>query len=252
MPTSKRGRSKDDLPELPDLTVPKYSATKTFKPLNKSQEIYYNKISNNTVTFGLGPAGTGKTFVAAMVAAEALKSKRVERIIVSRPVVEAGESLGFLPGDMKEKFTPYIQPFLEALARIIGTGHVEALVNNERIVFLPLAYMRGWSFENAFVILDEAQNSTSSQMKLFLTRIGKNSKIVVDGDGSQRDIDVRGLQDAVERLASVSGVAIHTFQVSDIVRSGIVADILKAYSGDYDLEESDEQREGLNTFLNNS
>lgn len=250
--SSKRSRSKDELPVLPDLTTPKYISTKSFKPLNKSQEIYLNKIQNNTITFGLGVAGTGKTFIAAIAAAEALKSKKVDRIIISRPVVEAGESLGFLPGDMKEKFTPYIQPFLEALSRVLGSGHVEALVNNERIVFLPLAYMRGWSFDNTFVVLDEAQNATTGQMKLFLTRIGKNSTIVVDGDGSQRDIDVRGLQDAVERLASVRGVAIHTFQVSDIVRSGIVADVIKAYSGDFDFEESEEQREGLNTFLKNS
>jgi phosphate starvation-inducible PhoH-like protein len=252
MPHNPRSRKRDELPVLPELAAPKYSSTKVFKPLNKSQETYLNKIQNNQITFGLGPAGTGKTFVAAMAAAEALKSKKVDRIIISRPVVEAGESLGFLPGDMNEKFTPYIQPFLEALSRILGSGHVEALVNNQRIVFLPLAYMRGWSFENTFVILDEAQNATKSQLKLFLTRIGKNCSVVVDGDGSQRDIDVNGLQDAVERLASVRGVAIHTFQVSDIVRSGIVADIIRAYSGDFDYAESEDQREGLNTFLNNS
>lgn len=252
MPTNKRSRSRDELPVLPELTTPKYASTKSFKPLNKSQEVYLSKIQNNIITFSLGCAGTGKSFCAAIAAAEALKSKKVERIIITRPVVEAGESLGFLPGILEQKFQPYIQPFLEALSRILGSGHVEALVSNQRIVFLPLAFMRGWSFNNAFVVADEMQNATTSQMKLLLTRVGKNSTIVIDGDISQRDIDVRGLQDAVERLATVKGVAIHTFNTTDVVRSGIAADIIRAYSGDFDFNESEDDREGLNKFLNNS
>jgi phosphate starvation-inducible PhoH-like protein len=241
----------NSLPALPELRETRYQA-KTFKALNESQETYVNKIDNNTLTFCVGPAGTGKTFCAAMAAAMAFKDKLVDRIIITRPLVEAGEKIGFLPGDMNEKIDPYVAPFVDALSRIMGSGHVEALIEHKKIEFLPLAFMRGHSWNNCFVVLDEAQNVTKSQMKLFLTRIGKGTKVIVDGDISQKDIEAFGLDDAIERLAPVKGVAVHRFSDADIVRSGIVRDIIKAYSNEYLYEESSQDREGLETFLKNS
>jgi phosphate starvation-inducible PhoH-like protein len=239
------------LPSLPDLRQPKHQA-KTYSAITTSQETYINKIADHTLTFCIGPAGTGKTFCAAIAAAGALRAKEVDKIIITRPLVEAGEKLGFLPGDMNEKVHPYVAPFVEALSRIMGTGNVEALIDNQRIVFLPLAFMRGHSWNDTFVVLDEAQNVTKSQMKLFLTRIGKGTKVIVDGDISQKDIDAYGLDDAIERLARVKRVAVHEFTNADIVRSGIVRDIIKAYSNLGDYEESEDNREGLNTFLDNT
>lgn len=234
------------LPNLPDLHETRFKA-QTFTAKNKAQEQYLNKITNHTITFAIGPAGTGKTFVAAMAAAEAFRSKECNKIIITRPLVEAGEKVGFLPGDLNEKVDPYVAPFVDALSRILGSGQVEALIQYEKIVFLPLAFMRGHSWDNAFVVLDEAQNVTKSQMKLFLTRIGKGTKVIIDGDLSQRDLDVYGLDDALRRLALVRGVAIQEFSESDIVRSGIVRDIIKAYSDEY--EDDEENREGLDRFL---
>lgn len=259
MPKNSRSRSSpaaaaNSLPTLPDLRETRYQA-KTFKALNDSQEAYINKINNNIVTFCVGPAGTGKSFCAAIAAANAFKDKSVDRIIVTRPLVEAGEKVGFLPGDLNEKVHPYVAPFVDALSRIMGSGHVEALVEHKKIEFIPLAFMRGHSWNNSFVILDEAQNTTKTQMKLFLTRIGKDTKVVVDGDISQRDLNVFGLDDALERLAFVKGIAVHRFTEEDIVRSGIVRDVLKAYSDNSyheDYVEEEKDREGLNTFLNNN
>jgi phosphate starvation-inducible PhoH-like protein len=245
------GAAANSLPVLPDLRETRYQS-KVFKALNDSQEAYINKVAANTLTFCIGPAGTGKTFCAAMAAASAFKDKMVDRIIITRPLVEAGEKLGYLPGDMNEKVDPYVAPFVDALKRIMGSGQVEALVEHKKIEFLPLAFMRGHSLDNTFLVLDEAQNVTKTQMKLFLTRIGKHTKVIVDGDISQKDINVFGLEDALERLAGIKGIGVHRFSDEDIVRSGIVRDIIKAYSGK-DPEGSEEQnREGLNTFLNNS
>ena len=238
------------LPTLPELRETRHRA-KTFSALNESQEGYINKIDNNVLTFCIGPAGTGKTFCAAMSAAKAFQSKQVDRIIITRPLVEAGEKIGFLPGDMNEKVDPYVAPFVDALSRIMGTGQVQALIEHKKIEFLPLAFMRGHSWDNTFVVLDEAQNVTKSQMKLFLTRIGKGTKVIVDGDISQKDIEAFGLDDALRRLARVRSVAIHEFTEADIVRSGIVKDILVAYRNEPEPTDED-SREGLNTFLNNS
>lgn len=256
MSNSPKSRTKgmsaaSSLPSLPDLREPRHQA-KTYGAINKSQEQYINKIADHTLTFCIGPAGTGKTFCAAIAAATAFKNKEADKIIITRPLVEAGEKLGFLPGDMNEKVHPYVAPFVDALSRIMGSGNVEALIENKRIVFLPLAFMRGHSWNDTFVILDEAQNVTKSQMKLFLTRIGKGTKVIVDGDISQKDIEAFGLDDAIERLARVRGIAVHEFTNADIVRSGIVRDIIKAYSGFPDYEESDDDREGLKAFLDNS
>lgn len=243
--TGRRDSGADSLPSLPELRVSRYRA-KEFKPLNDSQATYLNKIDNNIITFCIGPAGTGKTMCAAIAAAKAFKDGEVEKIIITRPAVEAGEELGFLPGDINEKFLPYVAPFVDALSQVMGSGQVEALVQHGKIVFLPLAYMRGHSFNKAFVIADEMQNVTRSQMKLFLTRVGQNTKVVVDGDISQKDINVDGLEDGIERLARVKSVAVHRFQTSDIVRSGIARDVILAYSDEYEDEESDE---GLNRYL---
>jgi phosphate starvation-inducible PhoH-like protein len=236
---------------MPELRAERHRP-KTYNAMNGSQEDYINKIENHTLTFCIGPAGTGKTFCAAIAAANAFKNKEVDRIIITRPLVEAGEKIGFLPGDMKEKVDPYVAPFVDALKRIMGSGQVEALIEHEKIEFLPLAFMRGHSWNNTFVVLDEAQNVTKSQMKLFLTRIGKGTKVIVDGDISQKDIEAFGLDDALERLARVKGIAVHEFTTEDIVRSGIVRDIIRAYSNEYDFYEEDdaENREGLEKYLN--
>ena len=247
-----RNNEPKDLPVMPELRTERYRP-KTYEAMNKSQESYINKIDNHTLTFCVGPAGTGKTFCAAIAAANAFKAKTVDKIIITRPIVEAGEQIGFLPGDMNEKVGPYVQPFLDALKRVMGSAQVEALIEHGKIEFLPLAFMRGHSWSNTFVVLDEAQNVTKSQMKLFLTRIGKGCKIIVDGDISQKDIEAFGLDDALERLARVRGIAVHEFTTSDIVRSGIVRDIIRAYSDEYDAEVYEEDdaanREGLNKFL---
>jgi phosphate starvation-inducible PhoH-like protein len=257
MPTKPRSRSANGaaancLPVLPELRQTRHQA-KAFKPMNEAQESYVSKINNHTLTFCVGPAGTGKTFCAAMAAAEAFKSRTVDRIVITRPIVEAGEQIGFLPGDMNEKVGPYVAPFVDALKRVMGSGQVEALVEHGKIEFLPLAFMRGHSLDNTFLVLDEAQNVTKAQMKLFLTRIGKNTKVIVDGDITQKDIDVHGLDDAIERLVRVKGVALQRFTEADIVRSGIVRDIIKAYSSDFFYEATDdEDEEGLNRFLSNA
>lgn len=245
---TKSSRAGSSLPSFPEIRSERTRA-QAFKPANESQQTYINKIYNNTVTFGIGPAGTGKSYCAAYVAAEMLKNKEVDKIIISRPAVEAGESLGFLPGEMEEKFAPYVAPILDCLSKMLGKGHVEALIENGHIIMLPLAFTRGHTFNNAFVILDEAQNVTRTQMKLFLTRIGKDSTVVIDGDLDQRDLNVDGMDDAISRLDRVPSISVHRFSVSDIVRSGIVKDIIRAYSNEYYAEEED--REGLDRILRN-
>lgn len=196
-----------------------------------AQAHYINAIRHSVITFGIGPAGTGKTFIAASLAAEALIDREVDRIILTRPAVEAGESLGFLPGELMEKYAPYLQPVQQVLERRLGKGAVEAFIKSGKIVALPLAYMRGWTFENAFVLLDEAQNTTPAQMKLFLTRIGEDCRVVIDGDPSQSDIPGRsGLSDVIDRLRCVPDISFTIFEREDIVRSGLVQNILERYS----------------------
>lgn len=187
-------------------------------------------IESAQVVFGLGPAGTGKTFCAAAIMAEALAAKKVKRIIITRPVVEAEESLGFLPGTVEEKFDPYFLPVRKILDRRLGASHVDYLIKKKTIETLPLAFMRGHTFEDAFVLFDEAQNATAKQMKLFLTRIGDRCKVVVNGDVSQRDIaNIDGLEDAVRRLSKIKGVRVCQFEAVDIVRSGMALKIVQAY-----------------------
>ena len=213
---------------IQDYTTP--IVNEPLKALTSIQQTYINSINNNLITFGCGPAGTGKTYVCGALAAEALANGKTEKIIVTRPVQEAGENLGFLPGELEDKFAPYFQPFKDVLEERLGKGHVQGLSKAGRIEASPLAYMRGRSFKNAWIILDEAQNCTPTQMKLFLTRIGENCTVVVNGDISQRDIKGQcGLTDAVKRLEHINAVKLITFERKDIVRSGIVQEVVDAY-----------------------
>ena len=196
----------------------------------QSQAQYISAIKSHKLTFGVGPAGTGKSYCAGAIAAEELASRRIEKIIISRPAVEAGENLGFLPGDLQDKFDPYFDAFRDCLYERLGKGVVECGLKNERIVVAPMAYLRGKTFNDAFVVLDEAQNCTHSQLKMFLTRIGENCRVVVNGDIRQSDIGgASGLQDAIDRLSAVQAVHVHEFEHDDIVRSGLVKDILRCY-----------------------
>lgn len=202
-----------------------------FKARTPSQQVYINAILSNALTFGIGPAGTGKSYCAGALAAAALESGKVERIIITRPAVEAGENLGFLPGGLDEKFAVYIDAFRDILNERLGSGTVDYCLRHGRIVAAPLAFMRGKTFDSkTFVILDEAQNTTISQMKMFLTRIGENCKVVINGDIRQSDIRGKsGLADAVARLQNVDNVYVHEFERADIVRSGLVREIIELY-----------------------
>ena len=198
---------------------------------NEAQGHYILTIKSKQVTFGLGPAGTGKTYIAAAMAAEALTSKEIERIVLTRPAVEAEESLGFLPGDMKEKYDPYIAPVKRALEERLGRSTVEYMIKRGTIELMPLAFMRGHTFNDTWVLLDEAQNSTPGQMKMFLTRIGQNCKVIVNGDMSQKDFEEEsGLEDAMQRFRNSKHVGICEFTMDDCVRSGFVREALLAYA----------------------
>ena len=190
-------------------------------------------IKNNDLTFGIGPAGTGKTYLAVVMAVAALKRREVDRLILTRPAVEAGESLGFLPGDLKEKVDPYLRPIYDALNSILGAEHVERLIERGVIEIAPLAYMRGRTLDKAFVILDEAQNTTRAQMKMFLTRLGFGSKMIVNGDASQIDLpkghSQSGLVDAENRLKGLPHIAFVNFDANDVVRHPVVSKIIRAY-----------------------
>jgi phosphate starvation-inducible protein PhoH and related proteins len=211
-----------------------YAAPRVPAPLEArtpSQKRFIAAIKNNCLTFAIGPAGTGKSYCAAALAAQALEAGQIDRIILTRPAVEAGEQLGFLPGDLNEKFSPYIDAFRDILNARLGPGTVEYCLRHGRIVASPLAYMRGKTFDSrTFVILDEAQNTTPAQMKLFLTRIGEDCRVVVNGDLRQSDIrGPNGLADAIDRLHGVPSVAVHRFERADIVRSGLVREIIDRY-----------------------
>lgn len=208
---------------------------KAIRAKNFGQKQYLNAVKKNAVTFGVGPAGTGKTFLAVVMAVQALKKGQVSRIILTRPAVEAGESLGFLPGDLKEKVDPYLRPIYDALYSIYGREHTERLIERNVIEIAPLAYMRGRTLEEAFVILDEAQNTTIAQMKMFLTRLGFGSKMIVNGDVTQIDLPHNarsGLKDAMTKLRSVDDIAMITFDADDVVRHPVVSAIINAYADD--------------------
>ena len=200
---------------------------------NFGQRQYINKIRHNDITFGIGPAGTGKTYLAVVMAVAALKAGEVERIILTRPAVEAGESLGFLPGDLKEKVDPYLRPVYDALYAVLGKEHTDRLMDRGVIEIAPLAYMRGRTLDNAFAILDEAQNTTQAQMKMFLTRLGFGSKMIVQGDITQIDLPRNaksGLIQAQQLLKDVDHIAFTEFSAADVVRHPVVAAIIDAYA----------------------
>ena len=199
---------------------------------NYGQRQYIHAIRNNDITFGIGPAGTGKTYLAVVMAVAALKKGDVERIIITRPAVEAGESLGFLPGDLKEKVDPYLRPIYDALYAILGKEHTERLMDRGTIEIAPLAYMRGRTLDSAFIILDEAQNTTTAQMKMFLTRLGFGAKMVVNGDISQIDLPrgaKSGLRQAQMILNNVNHIEFVNFDAADVVRHPVVGLIINAY-----------------------
>ena len=205
---------------------------KPLKPKTKGQKEYVDKIRENDMVFGIGPAGTGKTYLACAMAISAYKNKEVDRIILTRPAVEAGERLGFLPGDMQEKVDPYLRPLYDALFDVLGPESAAKLKEKGVIEVVPLAYMRGRTLDNAFIILDEAQNTTREQMKMFLTRMGFNSKVVVTGDVTQIDLPsgaMSGLKDAKKVLSGVEGIAFSYFTEVDVVRHELVKRIIKAY-----------------------
>ena len=196
------------------------------------QRDYLAKIRKNAVTLGVGPAGTGKTYLAVVMAVAALRNREVSRIILTRPAVEAGEHLGFLPGDLAQKVDPYLRPLYDALYDLMGFDRVSKLLEKQLIEIAPLAYMRGRTLNGAYVILDEAQNTTPEQMKMFLTRIGFGAKAVITGDLSQVDLPRNiksGLRDAKEKLAGIEGIYFHTFTSEDVVRHPLVQKIVDAY-----------------------
>lgn len=199
---------------------------------NMGQKRYVEAIQKNDVVFGIGPAGTGKTFLAVVCAIAAFKKGEVSRIVLTRPAVEAGESLGFLPGDLKEKVDPYLRPIYDSLYAILGTNTTDRLMDRGTIEVAPLAYMRGRTLDDAFVILDEAQNTTDAQMKMFLTRLGFNSRMIVNGDMTQVDLPGRqrsGLIDARRILKEIDQIKFVNFTSNDVVRHPVVAKIINAY-----------------------
>jgi phosphate starvation-inducible protein PhoH and related proteins len=205
---------------------------KTVSARTSNQQVYIEQIRKNELVFGVGPAGTGKTYLAVACAAEALMNGEVDRIILSRPAVEAGERLGFLPGDMKEKVDPYLRPLYDALYDMMPQSLVAKAMAENQIEIAPLAFMRGRTLASSFIILDEAQNTTPQQMKMFLTRLGEGSRMVITGDPTQVDLPfgvVSGLDDALSVLQGVQGIGITAFQTTDIVRHAMVGRIVAAY-----------------------
>ncbi|WP_069825391.1 PhoH family protein [Pediococcus pentosaceus] len=222
----------DYLPDLYSTILIKDAKGKPVRIKNFGQRQYVQSVNDNDVTFGIGPAGTGKTYLAVVMAIAALKKGEVERIILTRPAVEAGESLGFLPGDLKEKVDPYLRPVYDALYQIIGAEHTTRLLERGVIEIAPLAYMRGRTLDNAFVILDEAQNTTNQQMKMFLTRLGFGSKMIVNGDVTQIDLPRgtrSGLKEAQLVLQGINKIEFVNFTANDVIRHPVVAKIVQAY-----------------------
>jgi phosphate starvation-inducible PhoH-like protein len=201
-------------------------------PRTAGQQRFYEAASENDIFFAIGPAGTGKTYLAVAIAIAALKEKQVSRIILTRPAVEAGENLGFLPGDLKEKIDPYLTPLYDALQEMLPADKLRTYTDQRIIEIAPLAYMRGRTLSSAYVILDEAQNATTMQMKMFLTRLGANSRAIITGDITQIDLPQNqssGLIDAMNILEGIDGIAFCRLTRSDVVRHRLVKDILKAY-----------------------
>lgn len=234
-----RDGQEEELSELSESTVCITGRGKPVRAKTVGQKKYVEAIRQNTVILGVGPAGTGKTFLAVAMAVRALREKQVSRIILTRPAIEAGEKLGFLPGDLQSKIDPYLRPLYDALFEMIGTENYARLLEKGVIEIAPLAYMRGRTLDDSFIILDEAQNATPEQMKMFLTRLGNNSKAVVTGDLTQTDLPSgvkSGLSAAVRILSGIPDIAVHYFTDRDVVRHKLVQKIILAYEK-YEREE---------------
>lgn len=224
----------DQLSELYHIKIARTYNGKLIYPKTLGQKSYYYALKNNDVVFGIGPAGTGKTYLAVVFAVADLKNNEVKKIILTRPAVEAGENLGFLPGDLKEKVDPYLRPLYDALYDMLGVEQTEKLMEKGVIEIAPLAYMRGRTLEDAYVILDEAQNTTDNQMKMFLTRLGFRSKMIVTGDISQIDLPrntTSGLIRALDILEGVKGISFIHLSAMDVVRHPVVQRIIERYDG---------------------
>ena len=222
----------DDFLRLYEKKVTHDYSGKDIRAKNLGQSNYIDAVQKNDVVFGVGPAGTGKTFLAVAMAVAALRAGEVKRIILTRPAVEAGEKLGFLPGDLQEKVDPYLRPLFDSLYTILGLEHTTRLLERQTIEIAPLAYMRGRTLDDAFVILDEAQNTTSEQMRMFLTRLGFDSKMIVNGDITQIDLPKgtrSGLKEAINRLDNLKGIGIVNFDRADVIRHPLVSQVIKAY-----------------------
>lgn len=216
-------------------------AGRKIKPRTPGQAVYVDAIRAHDLTFATGPAGCGKTYLAVAMAVEALRAGSIRKIVLVRPAVEAGESLGFLPGDLRAKLNPYLRPLMDALGEMVDYNQARGLMEQDIIEVIPLAYMRGRTLSDAFIILDEAQNTTVAQMKMFLTRMGENSKMVVSGDATQLDLPrgvVSGLHDAIRRLSRIDAIATVRLNASDIVRHKLVQRIVEAY-------DEDDRKEGV-------
>jgi phosphate starvation-inducible PhoH-like protein len=231
--TLEGGREPGSIDNEPRFVLP--GVRKIIQPKTAGQVEYLRLIAENDIVIGIGPAGTGKTYLAVAAAVDALTRKRVRRIVLARPAVEAGESLGFLPGDMQAKVDPYLRPLYDALEDMMPLERMQRALESRTIEIAPLAYMRGRTLADAFVILDEAQNATNAQMKMFLTRLGVNSKAVITGDRTQIDLPRReesGLIQVERILPGIDGIGFHYLDDTDVVRHRLVRDIIKAYAAD--------------------
>lgn len=224
---SHKRSQRDELEQYERLEIPSHSAS--FKPLNFAQENYLRAIQTQKIVFGSGPAGTGKTFLAASYAASQLLEKKINKIIVTRPNIEVGRSMGFLPGTLEEKYAPYLEPFDAIFRRTLKDGFYEYCINKKAIDPRPLGYMRGSTFTNTIVLVDECQNMTKTEFRMLLSRIGSNCTVVLSGDPEQVDITDSGMEDALTRLSHIPGLEICYFLDSDIVRSDMCKRIIKAY-----------------------
>lgn len=225
-----KNKTKPSTNELQEIIL--FKKNDFIKPRTATQLEYVKKIKDNDIVFAIGPAGTGKTYLSVAFAVAALKSKEINKIVLARPAVEAGESLGFLPGDLSEKIDPYLRPLYDALEDMLPADKLRSYMEKNTIEVVPLAYMRGRTLNNAFIILDEAQNATTTQMKMFLTRIGANSKAIINGDVTQIDLpkkDMSGLIQIQEILKGIEGIGFVYFNKTDVVRHKLVMDIIDAY-----------------------